>query len=278
MKRLVHKKSAVVCSFALATLVVLAACGSAEDARGPSVTPPASTTDEPDTPPPPSPTAAPVTPTKSPADGGDARADDGCERASASHECGVTPQCGCAPTHTCDVVDTSGGTRCITAGNAPMGHPCTATAGCALGLACVFGTCHAFCDEPTKACALPGTGACVQVVDPSEGPIRGLAVCRVGCELHDPTTCGGVTNAGVGVCYVDDEGETDCQDGGPREENQSCSDSQACGPGLACVVVSSSLVCKRWCRVGQSDCDAEAACVGFATEVKVRGVTYGVCR
>jgi hypothetical protein len=157
-----------------------------------------------------------------------------------------------------------------------MGHPCTATAGCALGLTCIFGTCHAYCDEK-QACSEGGTGACVQIETASGAAVPNLRICRVACALHDPASCGGKTNAGIGVCYVDDNGATDCQEGGPRTENQTCSATQACGPGLVCTTSSSSSTCKRWCRVGQKDCGTGKTCTGFSTEVKVGDVVYGAC-
>jgi len=280
MKRvLVRSRTSLVGLTALAASMVtfpLVACSS-DGSRAPFSDASTGSTSEPEgAPPVPSTTATQVTPTTSTGDAGNTPPDDGCERASPDDACGVAAQCGCAPTHTCDVADGSGATRCVTAGTAPMGHPCTATAGCALGLTCLFGTCHAFCDA-NKACPQPGAGACVQLETPTNTPIPNLAVCRVACELHDPASCGGKTNAGIGVCYVDDEGSTDCQEGGPRTENQTCSETQACGPGLVCTTSSSSSTCKRWCRVGQNDCGSGRTCTGFSTEVKVGGVVYGAC-
>ena len=229
-------------------------------------------------PPPPAPTtsATQVTPTKTTGDAGKTAPNDDCDRASPDDECGVATQCGCPATHTCDVVDSTGAARCVTAGTAPMGHPCTATAGCALGLTCIFGTCHAFCDEK-QACSTPGAGACAQIETSSGTAVPNLEICRVACALHDPASCGGKTNAGIGVCYVDDDGATDCQEGGPRAQNQTCSATEACGPGLVCTTTSSSSTCKRWCRVGQNDCGTGKTCTGFSTEVKVGDVVYGAC-
>lgn len=255
----------------------LVACSS-DTSRAPFSAPEPTETSEPEeTAPAPTTNATQVTPTKTTRDAGTSNPDDDCKRAAPSNECGVAPQCGCAPTHTCDVVDMKGTARCITAGKAPMGHPCTATAGCALGLTCIFGTCHAFCDDPKKACSQPGTGACAQIEMSNGTAVPNLAVCRVACELHDPASCGGKTNAGIGVCYVDDEGGTDCQEGGSRTENQTCSATQACGPGLVCTTSSSSSTCKRWCRVGQNDCGTGKTCTGFSQEVKVGNVVYGAC-
>jgi len=162
-----------------------------------------------------------------------------------------------------------------------MGKPCTATAGCAQGLTCVFGTCHPFCDKPGSACTQPGTGACVQVAAQGGAAIPNLAVCMVQCAPQDASSCGGKTNAGTGVCFVDDAGGTDCQSGGAVAENQACATADACGPGLVCITPSTgSSVCKRWCRVGQTgvnDCGGSAVCRGFSTKVMVGTVEYGAC-
>jgi hypothetical protein len=262
---------------ACAIAAPLVACAS-QGERTPFETPATTETgDAEQEPPEPTSSATQVTPTKTTEDAGETVPDDDCKRAAPSKVCGISPQCGCAPTHTCDVVDSDGNAQCITAGKAPMGHPCTATAGCALGLTCIFGTCHAFCNDPTKACTQPGAGACAQVSTANGTPVPNLAICRVACALHDPTSCGGKTNAGIGVCFVDDEGGTDCQEGGSRNDGQSCSQTEGCGPGLVCVTQSTTSTCKRWCRVGQNDCGGSKTCTGFSTPVKVGDVTYGAC-
>jgi len=200
-----------------------------------------------------------------------------CKRTEPSKACGVSPQCGCASGKTCDVVDVVGNARCVTAGTSPMGHACGGSADCAVGLTCVFGTCHAFCNNPGNACAQPGTGACVQVTSMEGDDVPNLAVCRIACAPHDPASCGGSTEAGPAVCHVDGEGNTECQSGGSRTEGDTCSPTDECGPGLACVSSKESSTCKRWCRVGEKDCGSDASCAAFSPAVNVRGVAYGSC-
>lgn len=229
-----------------------------------------------------SPTApAPTGSTPLPAPGKDAGVPapgpSSCKVAPPSNKCGVAPQCGCGAGETCDVEDGSGNVGCVVAGNAPLGHACTSTAGCGLGLTCVFGTCHAFCDAPGTACADPKNGECVQVQTQNGGNVPNFDVCRIRCALHDPGSCGGKTAAGVGVCMTDGKGATDCQSGGARTENQSCSQADPCGPGLACITQGASSTCKRWCRVGQTDCGGGSQCAGFGTKVLVGAVEYGAC-
>ena len=205
-----------------------------------------------------------------------------CKTAAPSNACGVVPQCGCSKSETCDVVDSKGTAKCVAFGKATMGRPCTATAGCAQGLTCVFGTCHAFCDEPGTACSQAGAGDCVQVTAQGGAAIPNLSVCMVECAPHDPSSCGGKTNAGTGVCFVDEQGGTDCQEGGSRAENQTCSPADDCGPGLVCIKTTSGAgtaadTCKRWCRVGTNDCGGTAICRGFSTKVMVGTAEYGAC-
>jgi hypothetical protein len=206
-------------------------------------------------------------------------APDTCKRTAPSNKCGVVPQCGCTLAETCDVDDTSGNVACVTAGKAPMGGACIATPGCAVGLTCVFGTCHAFCDNPGSACTLAKTGGCVQVNAQGGAPIPNLSVCRVACDLRDVNACGGTTAAGTGVCMVDDKGVTDCAAGGTRTVTQVCTPTDDCGPGLVCTLSGTATdgTCKKWCRVGTNDCGGTVACNGFQTKVMVGGVEHGAC-
>lgn len=198
-------------------------------------------------------------------------ADDECKLAPPTNACGVSPQCGCEPGQTCDVVSVNGSVRCVRAGETPMGHPCGSTADCAVGMTCVFGTCHAYCSDPGQACSQPGTGACVQVVTTDGDDIPNFAVCRVACEPHDPASCGGAS------CIIDIEGNTECQTGGSRAEGETCSPEEQCGPGLGCITSGDESTCRRWCRLGDDDCGPGESCIGFSPEVLVRGVPYGSC-
>ena len=266
----------VVVVFLTSSLALGSVVACTADSRAPFDAVDTGASTEPDAPPAPTATSTQVTPEKPTADAS-LPPPDTCEKAAPSHICGVVPQCGCAVGETCDVTDSIGTASCVTAGKAPMGLPCTATAGCALGLTCIFGTCHAFCDDPTKPCTQPGTGACSQIQTQAGASVPNLAVCRVACALHDPTSCGGKTNAGPGVCFVDDNGGTDCQSGGSRTEQQTCSPTNECGPALVCTTVGATSTCKRWCRVGQNDCGVGKTCSGFQTAVKVGTVEYGAC-
>jgi hypothetical protein len=251
---------------AAATIV---ACSAAAERRGfgeaatnetESEPPPEKTTTSTPTPPSPDPPKEPDT----------------CKRSAPSNACGVFPQCGCSASETCDVADTAGNAACVPHGKAKMGAACTHTVGCAKGLTCVFGTCHAFCGA-AGACGQPGTSDCIQVTAAGNAPVPNLAVCLVSCDLRDPMSCGGTTSAGTGVCVVGNDGKTDCQEGGTMGVNQTC-DSD-CGPGLVCTIQGTGTTgtCKRWCRVGTNDCGGAAVCSGFSPAVVVNGVQYGRC-
>lgn len=271
----------------LAALGVTVACSSAssrgsfDEGTSNDTATPAATDDT--VPPPPAATGTPAPPPATtgtpppppPADGGS------CKTTAPSNKCGLVPQCGCTATETCDVQDASGDVACVTAGTAAMGKPCTSTAGCAVGLTCVFGTCHAFCDAPGSACsgASSGTGSCIAVQNGSGAAIPSFDVCLVKCDLRDANACGGTTAAGTGACVVDSGGNTDCQAApGTHKVNETCTPSDDCGPGLVCVGPSGGTSsCKAWCRVGTTDCGAGKTCTGFQTKLVVDGVEYGAC-
>jgi hypothetical protein len=212
--------------------------------------------------------------------GGDAGNDAGaCKLSPPNNVCGHVDQCGCTLAETCDVVDATGNVGCIAAGTAPMGHACTSTAGCQRGLTCMFGTCHAFCDNAGSACGKPNTGKCYQVKTQAGQPAPNYQVCMVQCDVRDANACGGTTAAGSAACLPDGEGGTDCETAGTRAAGQSCDSANRCGAGTVCVVTNGqpSGTCKKWCRVGvNADCGG-ATCAGFQTKEIIRGVEHGHC-
>lgn len=201
---------------------------------------------------------------------------DNCARAEAGAACGLTPQCGCTQTETCDVVDGAGTVACVAAGLAGLGEACTLTASCSRGLTCIFGACHAYCQFAGSTCTAPSNGECRQVKNPSQVAIPNLKVCRIDCDLRNVAACGATNASGAASCAVDDAGATDCVKAGTRAEAESCSPMDDCGPGLVCVTQSALSICRRWCRVGEPDCTT-GSCAGFAQAVVVKGVEYGAC-
>jgi hypothetical protein len=275
-------RSVCVMGAVMGGVVVLAACSAGGTDRTPftedaSATP--AQTPEQNATPAKSPQMGPSTNTTDPDASVAPDAPDTCVRTAPSKKCGVVPQCGCTLAETCDVEDSSGNVGCVTAGKAPMGAPCLATAGCGVGLTCVFGTCHSFCGNAGTACTAPKTGGCIQVNATGGVAIPNLTVCRVACDLRDVNGCGGTTAAGTGVCMVDSKGNTDCAMGGTHTAGQACTPTDDCGPGLVCTTTGSATTgtCRKWCRVGTNDCGGTTACSGFGTKVIVKGVEHGAC-
>ena len=198
-----------------------------------------------------------------------------CKTTPPSNKCGLADQCGCTLAETCDVTDNAGGVSCVVAGLGAMGAPCVSTSGCARGLTC-SGTCHAYCDNPGGACSVPKTGACIQLTDSKDAGVPNDSVCEVACDLRDATACGGSTPVGVGVCGTDGKGGTDCYLGGTAALGASC-DTVDCGPALVCVTSGSTNTCKKWCKVGSTDCGGSTTCTGFSTKEMVGTTEFGVC-
>jgi hypothetical protein len=206
-----------------------------------------------------------------------------CVKAPPSSKCGVAPQCGCAPTETCDVLDNAGNVDCIAAGTAAPGKACTTTAGCALGSTCISGACKPYCpagvsaDGGGGACGIKGTSTCVHVGPPGK-PIPNLSVCRIACDLVNPTSCD-VLNAPAGIvgCDLDSTNQPDCFTAAATNP-PSCA-SARCAPANVCVTLANDAgsVCKKWCKVGDNTPCGAGTCSGFGTKLLVNGVEYGAC-
>ena len=204
-----------------------------------------------------------------------------CATTPPSNTCGIKDQCGCTLAQTCDVTDNSGNVSCVTAGLAQMGTPCVNTSGCARGLTCVGETCRAFCDNPGFSCTIAQTGGCIAIQDSTNKNIPNLSVCAIACDLRDAAACGGVTAAGSGSCQMDGKGATDCGPAGTATAGQTCSPTVDCAPALVCVntTVGSTVTsaCKKWCKVGSTDCGGSITCTGFSTKAMVGTTEFGVC-
>ena len=208
-----------------------------------------------------------------------------CAKAPPSNKCGVAPQCGCAPTETCDVNDfTTGAVNCIAAGTAAPGKACTTTAGCALGSTCISGACKPYCPAgvgtdggDAGACRITGTSTCVQVVN-GNTPIPNLKVCRVACDLTNAASCD-LPNAPAGLvgCDLDNTNQPDCFTAGTS--TTTCAGATRCAPAYVCVNLANDggSSCKKWCKVGDNTPCGAGTCNGFASKLLVNGVEYGAC-
>lgn len=214
------------------------------------------------------------------AGGGGGAGGSGCTPPIPGGACDTFPQCGCASGQRCTVTNVQGITSCVPDGTAGPYQACSTSVQCQAGAECVGGACKPFCDLDTDC---PGSlRRCLQVQYDNAGtstPIPGMKVCSSGCALEAPSTlCG----SGLG-CYPDDQTPvgTDCATAGTGVGAQACCvdsgcaqlDSTMCAPGYACL---QSGECRKWCRVGFSDCPS-SACSGFTTPLIVGGTEYGVC-
>ena len=194
--------------------------------------------------------------------------------------CGLAPQCGCASNQTCDVTSANGSTACVNAGTATLGHACSGTGGCAVGLTCVFGACHPYCGSAGSQCAISGTGLCYQVQNQQMQNIPNLDVCLVKCALDDAASCGAISanqSDPVAGCIVDNAGNTDCETVGRSTTTCGGANAPYCAPGYTCANNGSTNVCVKWCKVGGAvNCGAQT-CRSFTTHVIVAGTEFGYC-
>jgi len=168
----------------------------------------------------------------------------------------------------CDVTGGAGITECESAGSGKEYTACGATPQCKVGLTCMDGACKSMCNT---AADCPGAGRTCQQVYYEGFPVTGWLVCSSACDPTNPTACGtGLT------CLASSATATDCV--GPAGTGigpGSCGPGLPCAPGYVCMLGAASYDCKKWCRIGGSDCAAGETC-GGAT-VTVNGVSYGAC-
>ncbi|AKV03835.1 hypothetical protein AKJ09_10498 [Labilithrix luteola] len=193
--------------------------------------------------------------------------------------CGLTPQCGCAASETCDVTNhTTGAAACVAAGTGALGSVCTTTSDCAAGNTCLFGACRPYCDTAGAACTGTGLGGCQQVYNSSGKALKNTKVCAITCDLRNPSAACGTNN-----CIWDaTQGQTDCDQAGTHTLYSSCTSASDCKQGLGCAYDPDLLdnVCEKWCRIGKSDCGSGLTCVDVygANAPVVGGVKLGHCQ
>lgn len=211
-----------------------------------------------------------------------------CVKAPPSNMCGVAPQCGCSSIETCDIQDNTGAVACAIAGTGGTGKACTQTAGCARGSTCINSVCKPYCPATLQdggGCGLPGTGTCSQITDGTNKPIPNFKVCRVACDLENPTSCDLPTApAGVVGCDLDDTNQPDCFPAGTSKGGCGTEPDGGylrCAPSYVCVTITQNDAgtssCKNWCKVADKHACGDAGCGGFSTPLKVNGVEYGAC-
>lgn len=226
--------------------------------------------------------------------GADAGSDSGeadvCETVPPNDKCGLDPQCGCAPTETCDVTNRiTGATSCITAGTTTLGRPCQETGECAPGLACIYGACRPYCKTPRTKCSVAGTDLCVERLDDEGKPAPNASFCTIECDPRVPSAVCGSNACHWFPTYYAPSKVSDCNYGGTVGHIGTCSTDSDCLPGYACVPEPnnpSRTECERWCRIGQpgrgdcSDLPAAFTCKDYFGDNApvIGGVKEGLCR
>ena len=200
--------------------------------------------------------------------GGAGGADPWCVPA-VSGPCEPISQCGCGPTQACDVVNGTGVTDCYKPGNIPLSEPCTKAGDCARGATCLQG-CKLFCAKNSDC---PGEGAvCFQVENSSSKPVPGMKVCTDHCKPWLGNSCGSGLACGSWSQIGEYPGTFVCIPGG--SSMSTCTGLGQCAPGYACAAGSPSGRCRRWCRVGFTDCSAGQTCQPFY-DGTVKGMYWG---
>lgn len=183
------------------------------------------------------------------------------------------PQCGCPQGEACHLV--SYFRVCLPAGNQTSSQSCQDD--CAPGLVCLEapGTytdpiCHKYCyddsdcDPPGGLCLLSilgNVGACTHNCDP---------ITTVGCDEPNHK-CGIFTEADPPYRNL-----TQCTAAGTGTQQQPCSSSFDCAPGLECLSINSQTMCLTWCNVNAPYCPV-GTCLSFTTPMLLGSVEYGAC-
>lgn len=188
--------------------------------------------------------------------------------------CTIDPSCGCSAGFHCAYVSTDGAKACIAAGEGKVGAACSAGALCAAGLVCNDGVCATPCTNVGGACKSDGAAPSKCLATTS--PAGTVGVCTIPCDPTSAVACGDAPAGKRRQCGVWSGEYTSCIATTATEvqEGGACGEGKFCAAGTFCTrEASGSARCRRMCTVGASTC----ACNGFAPDIAVAGVTYGVC-
>ena len=205
--------------------------------------------DDASTPPPPPKTDS-GSPPPPPADAGSSGT---CTKTPPSNACGLSPQCGCTASQTCDITNKStGGVACVNAGAGAASTACTATSQCAAGLTCAYGACRPYC---STTCT--GGTVCEDWYEPAGTLVPNGKVCSITCDPRTPSAA-----CGANTCIWDSSAKvSDCDKAGSGAMYDPCSAYNDCKAGLACINHPVfGFECEKWCRLGQSDCSYPDTC------------------
>lgn len=208
---------------------------------------------------------------------GDARATD------AAVPCDPVSATACGPGMSCGLGCGAGGmmpeTMCRMAGATPTGSACTARGECLPGAECLtescgVSSCQALCHGDADCAAVTGS-RCLSTVISCGAASTGVRLCSQPCDPRGAATTG--CAAGLG-CFIFENEITSCDCAGPmrvKNDGESCAMSGECMPGLLCVNMAPSTVCRPVCRLGSTtDCAAGRVCEPLTQPVFT---TWGAC-
>jgi hypothetical protein len=196
----------------------------------------------------------------------------------------VAPQCGCPDGEMCSIKNT-GDIACHAPGTKQLDEECVGLYGCDAGLLCLNASstksvCGKYCDDDSQCSG----GLClIELTDPSNPPqsLPGVTLCTDDCSPL--TNAGCQANLGLS-CQIGQEqtGQmrtfTICSGSGSGAQGSTCVDSEDCAVGSACFTLSdNSLVCLKYCNVGNPVCPGAAACSPFSEPLIYKGIEYGAC-
>ena len=185
-----------------------------------------------------------------------------------SGPCDPMSQCGCDAAQQCDITYLSGESKCIDVGDRPVGSSCDWGFGygqCVPGATCVDGVCRKHCKEESDC---PADARCVQIgyFDNEDTfiDIPQKKACYENCRPWDETSCGNWLNCRRISDYGEKPGWFTCNSGGTS--TLTCSMQADCAPGWSCIGDGvGGGQCRRWCRIGNSDCNDEQFCARFGS-------------
>lgn len=205
----------------------------------------------------------------------DAGVPDGMQQADGSADaqpffaCTPHSAAGCGPNQTCGVscmVTGEPQAVCMAAGTKQPGELCTGVGDCAPGSQCFEDKCGG---NPVRVCRrycsndndCPTAGRCFTEIECSM-PARatGVRICSQPCDPRNDAKLGCAEGLRCFI-YPGEVPDCDCVSaqrvGG---DGATCVDSGGCQPGLLCVTMSGSPVCRPICRLDAPTCEAGRTC------------------
>jgi hypothetical protein len=187
--------------------------------------------------------------------------------------CDALTDCGCPASQNCVVVAVDGTTKCVTTGLKADGDRCSANEECKRGMECRNAICRPYCNDPSQ-CSSGEVCEPWLYKDNSGNTVAspGTNVCKVRCDLGTQ-----ICPSGQGCwLYQNETGAWlgQCAAAGTATTTNTCiEDPWACASGYDCSLGN----CRKYCKIGGSDCPSGQSCRPHRTSASVGGVTWGLC-